>query len=266
MNVLELQQAAVTIAGHSLIQATSLTLYPTTMTALIGPNGAGKTSLLRLFAGLWPATTGQVLLNGKNINHFQRIELARYITFVPQETAIHFALTVREVVTLGRHPHRQPFSRLQYADHECVTQALTAMDLTHLAERPVTQLSAGERQRVALARSLATESDIILLDEPVANLDIAHTLEILHYCQKLAHTGKTIVFSIHDINLALRYAEQILLIHQGHLLAQGSPATVLTQALIREVFGVHTEAAITPTGEKMLFFQLFKTIYSHFLP
>ncbi len=107
---------------------------------------------------------------------------------------------------------------------------------------------------MALARSLATEADIILLDEPVANLDIAHTLEILHYCQKLARTGKTIVFSIHDMNLALRYAEHILLIHQGHLLAQGSPTTVLTQDLIREVFGVHAEAAITPTGEKMLFF------------
>lgn len=254
-NTLALHKVSIKIEGHWLVQDASLTLLPEQLTALIGPNGAGKTTLLRLFAGLWQPTEGTVTLNGHDLHQFPRQILAQNITFVPQNTFIDFAFTVKDIVMMGRNPYLRRFQQETEYDHYCVEQAMTKTDVIHLANRLVTELSGGERQRVLIARSLATEAKIILLDEPTASLDIAHTIEIFDLLQKLAQEGKTVALSIHDINTAVRYSHQVALIHKGNIIDIGLPAEVLTDEAIHNVFGVQIERVTVSTGETVLFFR-----------
>ena len=235
---LSLHQVSLVLGQRCLIQNCSFTFPSHGLTALIGPNGAGKTTLLRLLAGLWSPTMGEVTLNHKSLRGFSRKELARYFTFVPQHAQIHFAFTAKEIVMMGRHPHLSYFSRESHHDHACVELAMQRTDTLHLAHRFVTELSAGEQQRVIIARSLATEAPIILLDEPTANLDIGHALACLKLLLALSHEGKTIIFSTHDINHALRYAHHVVLIDTGCLIASGSPKEVLTKEHLKNVFHI----------------------------
>lgn len=237
---LSLDHVSLAMNKQWLIQNCSLTLLPHQLTALIGPNGAGKTTLLRLLAGLWPPTIGQVILNHRSLHHFSRRELAQHFTFVPQNIQINFAFTVQDIVMMGRHPHQSRFHQGNHNDSVCVERAMQRTDTLHLAHRFVTELSAGERQRVVIARSLATEANIILLDEPTANLDIGHSLALLELLLELSCEGKTIAFSTHDINNTLRYAHHAVLINQGHLIAFGPPREVLTKEHLRKVFQVET--------------------------
>jgi iron complex transport system ATP-binding protein len=252
MNQLALIAVGKKIADHWLVQDVSLSLAEGQLTALLGPNGAGKTTLLRLLAGLWQPTEGKVLLNGRKLSDYS--QLARYMTYVPQKTIMNFAFTVKEVVMMGRYPHLGRFQTESLSDYQAVERAMLKMDIAHLAERLVTQLSGGEQQRVVIARSLATKADIILLDEPIASLDIAHALDILELLQILAQEGKTIIFSMHDINMAIRYAHQVILISQGHIFAQGLAESVLTEAAIEAVFKVKAEK-ITEYQKTWFFFQ-----------
>jgi len=239
-------------ANRWLVREVSLSLADGQLTALLGPNGAGKTTLLRLLAGLWSPTLGQVLLDGQTLPAYS--QLARYMSYVPQKTAMNFAFTVKEVVMMGRYPHLRHFQTENVPDFQAVERAMLKMDVAHLADRLVTELSGGEQQRVVIARSLATEADIILLDEPIANLDIAHALDILELLKILAQEGKTIAFSMHDINMAMRYAHQVILIEQGRLFAQGSPASVLTATAIKKVFQVQAEKITGLSGTDIWFF------------
>jgi iron complex transport system ATP-binding protein len=251
---LELHGAGVEIEGRWLVRAASLALRPGRLTALVGPNGSGKTTLLRMFAGLWQPSEGTVTLDGRDLRTIGRRELARRVAFVPQDTHIEFAFTVRDVVAMGRHPHLGRFEREGPKDRRCIDEAMARADIKHLADRLVTELSGGERQRVVIARSLATEADAILLDEPTANLDIAHALAVLGLCRKLADDGKTVALAIHDLNAAARYATQVALVSAGCVIACGPPDEVLTDAAIQKVFGVRAERAIVAGGETMFLF------------
>ena len=241
MDTLALHHVGIEIDGRWLVQSTSLTLSPGQLTALIGPNGAGKTTLLRLLAGLWQPSEGFVTLNGCQLPQFHRRELAQHIAFVPQNTDVGFAFTVKDIVMMGRNPHLGRFQHETEYDYYCVEQAMIKTDVAHLAHRLMTELSGGERQRVIIARSLATQAKIMLLDEPTASLDVAHALEVLDLLTQLAEEGQTIVFSMHDINYAMRYAEQVVLIHQGRIFDFGLTDKVLTDDAMREVFGVRVE-------------------------
>jgi len=256
MTTLALHHAGVEIDGRQLIQEASLTLSPGQLTAFIGPNGAGKTTLLRLLAGLWQPTEGVVTLNGRKLSQFQRRLLAQQIAFVPQNTDISFTFSVKDIVMMGRNPHLGRFVPENLYDHECVEEAMLKTDVLHLANRPVTELSGGERQRVVIARSLATFAPIILLDEPTASLDIAHALEILDLLKALSEAGKTIAFSMHDINTAVRYANQVVLVHQGRIVDLGLPDQVLTEAVMDKVFGVKIEKMLTSTGKSFFYVSL----------
>jgi iron complex transport system ATP-binding protein len=206
----------------------TLSLQPGTLAALVGPNGAGKSTLLSALAGLLPAQ-GRAFLGPDALHALDAPERARRLAWVGQEARFDFAFTVREVVAQGRFAWGD--------DGRGIDEALAAFDLRALGSRPVTQLSGGERHRVTLARALATGAKVQLWDEPVAQLDVRHALEVLALARKLAGEGSTLLVSLHDLPLALRF-DQVLVLDRGTLVAQGRPQEVLTAALIREVFGV----------------------------
>ncbi|MFN2455914.1 MAG: ABC transporter ATP-binding protein [Pyrinomonadaceae bacterium] len=252
---LELHNAGVRIENRWLVRGASLMLRPRTLTVLVGPNGSGKTTLLRLLAGLWQMTEGTATLDGAELSHIRRRDLARRIAFTPQDTHLAFAFTVRDVVLMGRHAYIGRFEREGVRDREAVEAALARADVAHLADRLVTELSGGERQRVIIARSLATQADAILLDEPTANLDIGHALDVLQLCRELAQEGKTVALALHDLNLAARYAAEVVLLSHGRIVAAGTPTEVLSEAALQQVFGVSAVQIAATTGETALFFR-----------
>ncbi len=210
------------------LEPATLSLQPGTLAALVGPNGAGKSTLLSALSGLLPAQ-GRAFLGADALESLSPPERARRLAWVGQEARFDFAFTVREVVAQGRFAWGD--------DGRGVEEALTAFDLGALASRPVTQLSGGERHRVTLARALATAAKVQLWDEPVAQLDVRHALEVLALARRLAGEGATLLVSLHDLPLALRF-DQVLVLDRGRLVAQGRPQEVLTAALIHQVFGV----------------------------
>jgi iron complex transport system ATP-binding protein len=224
------------------------------MTALIGPNGSGKSTLLRLFAGLWRPDDGEMLIDGKAIHSLPRREIARRVAFVPQETQIDFAFTVGEILAMGRYAHRGRFSPQSQVDHDAIDSAAAYCDITHLIDRAINTLSGGERQRVLIARSLVVEPEFILLDEPTANLDIQHALDILQLCQSLSHQRKAVIIATHDFNLVTRYVDRLVLLQAGNLIAQGSQQDVLRPETINEVFQVEAETVPTKTGQPVYVF------------
>ncbi|MBE9563170.1 MAG: ABC transporter ATP-binding protein [Proteobacteria bacterium] len=253
MNILRLQKVGLKIEKCWLVRNISITLPSQKLTVLIGPNGAGKTTILKLLTGLWKPTEGSVTLNSINLQKLQRAELARQLTLVPQTNNINFAFTVQDIVMMGRNPHLKRFQPVMGLEH--VKYAMEQTDISHLANRLVTKLSGGEMQRVIIARSLATQANIILLDEPTANLDISHVIEILELLKKLVADGHTIILSIHDINLAVRYADNIIIVNKGNIVDSGHPEQVLTDKMINNIFKIDLERITTNKGEVMFFFK-----------
>ncbi|MDM8567649.1 ABC transporter ATP-binding protein [Candidatus Halobeggiatoa sp. HSG11] len=253
MDILKLQQVGVKIEERWLVRKISIILPSKKLTVIIGPNGAGKTTLLKLLAGLWKPTEGIVTLNDINLQKLQRVELAKRLTLVPQTNNINFAFTVQDIVMMGRNPHLKRFQPVIGMNY--VKQAMEKTDISHLADRLVTKLSGGEMQRVIIARSLATQANIILLDEPTASLDISHTIEILELLKELVADGHTVILSIHDINLAVRYADNIVVLNQGDIIDNGLPHQVLTNEMIKNIFKVDVEKITTNEGKMMFFFK-----------
>lgn len=253
--LLELENVSASIGNREIVRDASVGFAAGDLTALVGANGSGKTTLLRLCAGLLTPDSGRVLLEGGDLQTMSRRRIARQIAFTPQDTHLDFRFTVRDTVAQGRYPHRGRFELETDADRASVEAAMELADVSHLASRYVTELSGGERQRVLVARSLATESDVILLDEPTANLDIRHALDALALLRRLAAAGKTIIIALHDLNHAARFATRIALIREGVIVASGAPDVVLDRAAIREVFGVDAHRAVTPDGETALLFR-----------
>jgi iron complex transport system ATP-binding protein len=224
------------------------------MTALIGPNGSGKSTLLRLFAGLWRPDDGEMLLDGRAIHSLPRREMARRVAFVPQEAQIDFAFTVAEILAMGRYAHRGRFSPQSEADRAAINSAAAHCDITHLIDRAINTLSGGERQRVLIARSLVVEPEFVLLDEPTANLDVHHALDVLQLCESLSRQGKTVVIATHDFNLVTRYVTRLILLQGGLLIAEGAQEEVLGPQTVQEVFHVEAEVIPTKTGHPVYVF------------
>ncbi len=254
MNMLTTAGLGVERGGRWILRDVSLELEKGTVLALVGPNGSGKSTLLRSMAGLWAASAGKVFCGGRDLRHLRRAEIARQITYVPQETQLNFEFSVREVVLMGRYAHRSRFERETTEDFAAAEEAIERADVAHIADRPVTSLSGGERQRVLIARSLATRAGILLLDEPTANLDVDHGLDVLELSRSLAREGRAVAIATHDLNSVYRYADRVGLIESGRLAATGSPAAVLTPENLERAFRVRSETLLSSEGTAMLLF------------
>jgi iron complex transport system ATP-binding protein len=243
---LAVEGAGLSIAGRRLVRGATVHVEPGRLVALLGPNGSGKSTLLRLLAGVWAPTEGTVTLDGAPLARVPRRALARVVALVPQDTHIAFAFSVREIVAMGRHAHLGRFERERAADHQAIAQAMARADVTGIADRDATELSGGERQRVLIARSLATEARHLLLDEPTASLDVAHALDVLTLCRRLADDGHAVAVALHDLNLARRFATDAVLLRDGAVVASGPIDRVLTPGTVGDVFGVEVSIATPP--------------------
>lgn len=215
------------------------------ITALIGANGSGKSTLLRTLARIIQPSDGAVYLDGKSIASLPGRTVARTLALLPQSPVSPDGLTVRQLCRFGRHPHMGLLSGPNRHDEEMVEQALASTGLLELAERELDQLSGGQRQRAWIAMALAQETPLLLLDEPTTYLDIAHQLEVLDLLRKLnTEQGRTIVMVVHDLNHAAQYADYVVAVAEGTIVATGCPRTLLTPDLIKTVFDV--EAIVVP--------------------
>lgn len=205
--------------------------------SFLGPNGSGKTTLLRLLDRIFLPLRGQILLDDRNLVKFSRSAIARRIAFVPQDGGIQFPFTVFEIVLMGRSPHTRGMAFENAHDREIARAMMHVTDIEHLAHQPITKLSGGERQRAFIARALAQQPEILLLDEPNAHLDISHQIEVFRLIRRLnTESGLTVVSVSHDLNLAATYSDRVGMLLCGSLVALGTPHDVLTQDRIREVF------------------------------
>jgi iron complex transport system ATP-binding protein len=210
---------------------------------LVGPNGAGKTTLLRCLNGVLAPDRGSVAVAGEDVGDLSARETGRLVATVPQDTHLSFAFDVRQVVSMGRNPYVSRFGSESAADREAVDRALARTETEHLADREIDAVSGGERQRVVLARALAQETPVLLLDEPTASLDVNHQVRTLELVADLVADGKTAVAAIHDLNLAAHYCDELVLLADGSVLDAGDPEAVLTERNLEAAFD--TRAAVT---------------------
>jgi iron complex transport system ATP-binding protein len=233
---------------HLVFAGVSFALRPGELVALCGPNGAGKSTLMRLLLGLHRPQAGQVTLGGAPIATLSRREIARRAALLPQDAPADLPLAVREAVALGRLPHLGRFASESTADAEAVTRALVATDTVALAARPVTDLSGGERHRVHLARALAQEAPLLLLDEPIAGLDLAHQLQALDLLRATVDSGRGALVALHDLSIAARSCDRMLILADGGLRADAPPAEVLTPENLQRYFQVEAEVRTDRRG------------------
>ncbi len=220
------------------LDGVDLSLGPRELLAIVGPNGSGKTTLLRLLLGVLRPRTGQVLVQGRPAVEWDRRGLARLVGVVAQREEPAFPLKVRDAVSLGRYPHVGPLGALRAEDRRAVERALARCDAAQLAERWVGTLSGGEWQRVRAARALAQEPQALVLDEPTANLDVGHEMELFELVAKLVRDdGLAGLVITHHVNLAARYADRLVVLHQGRVAASGPPENVMCREVLEPVFG-----------------------------
>ena len=246
----------VTLAGRAVLRDVSLALSSGHLVALVGPNGAGKTTLLRALAGLVPSQ-GSIHVGGDALSSLPLRERARRFAYLPQGHLVHWPLPARDIVALGRYPHgaTDP-ARLTQRDTEAVLRAMQAADVVELGDRRVTELSGGERSRVALARVFAVEAPVILADEPTSSLDPRHQLDVMKTLRAAADKGTLVIVVTHDLGLAARFADTILVLSDGRLVSQGAPIEALSEQVMADVFRISAyraeyqrEAVIVPWAE-----------------
>lgn len=241
---LETREVRWTRGGALVVDGVSLRPEPGTTVGLLGPNGSGKSSLLRLLQGAARPDAGEVMLDGRSLSTWRRREVARTVAVVTQHAETDADIVVRDVVRLGRTPHRPVWGGSTTGDEAAVAAALERVGMTDKADRLWHTLSGGERQRAQIARALAQEPRELLLDEPTNHLDIRHQLDILALVAALPVTS---IVALHDLNLAATYCDSVLVLRSGAVVAAGAPADVLTPALIADVYGVR--ARVIPDAE-----------------
>jgi iron complex transport system ATP-binding protein len=241
-----LDDVGVTLGRRTVLRGISAEFRPGTLTGIVGPNGAGKSTLARAMLALAPAS-GSVRIDGVDAAAMPRGELARRIAYVPQGQILHWPLTVERLVGLGRLPHLAPMSRISDADTAAIERAMARADVLDLRDRIATELSGGERARVLFARALAVEARALIADEPLASLDPGHQIDVMELLSAEAAGGALVIAVLHDLTLAARYCDRLLLIDEGRIVAGGTPAEVLTADRLRAVYGI--DAAVETAGD-----------------
>ncbi len=238
--MLEADGVGVSLGGQQILSDVDITAECGSFVGLVGPNGAGKTTALRTLRATLSPDSGTVRVAGESIDGLSAKEVSRCAASTPQATTLSFGFTVEQTVEMGRTPHLGRFDRADETDREAVQAAMERAEVARFADRDVTSLSGGERQRVLLARALAQETPVLLLDEPTANLDINHAVRTLELVAELVDEGKTAVAAIHDLNLAARYCDELVLLADGTVRAAGDPTDVLTSETLGDAFDAET--------------------------
>ncbi len=228
----------VALGGRPVLSGIDLRLDTGGLIGVIGPNGAGKSTLARTMLNLVPPSAGHVLIDGSEATRLRAPEVARRIAYLPQGQELHWPLSVERLVGLGRLPHLAPFSRIGAADGEAIETAMRDTGTLELRDRVATELSGGERARVMLARALATGAPALIADEPLASLDPGHQMEVMALLADRARAGVLVIVVLHDLSVAARFCDRLLLLDEGRLVADGTPAAVLTDAALAEVYGI----------------------------
>ena len=238
MVTIRLEGLSVALSRRTVVQGVDATLSPGTLIGVIGPNGAGKSTLVRAMLGLVPPLAGRVAVDDRPVATIPPRDLARAIAHLPQGQILHWPLAVERLVGLGRLPHLGPLSRLGRDDRAAVQDAMRRADIMPLADRIATELSGGERARVMLARALAVGARGLVADEPLASLDPGHQIDVMRLLSREARRGALVVVVLHDLTMAARYCDRLLLLDRGRLVADGDPAAILTQDRLRAVYGI----------------------------
>ncbi len=237
---------------QDVLSGLSLNILTEDFSVLIGPNGAGKSTLLYAIMGFIHLQGGRVLINGKDLKTYKRIELAKLISYVPQETVFQFDYCVEEIVLMGRYPWLKLMQSWTEEDRYIVKQILEKLELHSLANRFYSQLSGGEKQRVLIARALAQETDFIFLDETLSQLDINHQIDIMQMLSDInRQMSKSILLISHNLNLAANYAQRLIYLKGGKILGVGDPNTMMSPELLRELFGIELHTILNPGSGKM---------------
>lgn len=239
--ILQANSVQLTRANRHLVDQVNLDVYEGELVGLIGPNGAGKSTLLNLLAGLVACDAGEVNLDGENINAMGAARRSQLLAWVAQSGPVNWPLTVERIITLGRRPHMGPWQRLTVEDNRAIEAAIAATDCESLRLQDATTLSGGERTRMLLARALAAQPRVLLADEPVAALDLKHQLQTMTVLRDFACDDRACLVVLHDLSLAARYCDRLYLMHEGRVVAEGKPSTVLSADNLKNVYGVEVE-------------------------
>lgn len=207
--------------------------------SIIGPNGSGKSTLLKTLNNLYKPNSGDILIEGKNVEDYSKRDLAKIVGFVPQDTTIDYEFTVEDIIMMGRHPYKGRFQKEDKIDYKIVNDVMEMTNTLKFKDSLITEISGGERQRVIIAKALAQNPSIILLDEPTSHLDINHQIELLNLLRTLnKEKGTTIILVIHDINLAARFSDDIILLNEGEIIGIGNPEDVITAKNIEKAYNL----------------------------
>jgi len=245
--------------GRNVIDGLDVAIPPGVITTIIGPNGCGKSTLLRTLTRLLKPSRGTVVLDGEDIVKLRTRDVAKKLGLLPQAPVAPEGLTVADLVARGRHPHQSWLRQWSSDDAGVVERALAMTGVSDLADRPVDSLSGGQRQRVWISMTLAQGTDLLLLDEPTTYLDLAHAIDVLDLVDDLHESGRTVVMVLHDLNLATRYSDNLIVMRAGSILAQGHPRDVITAELLDEAFGLRAAVVDDPVGDRPLIVPIGRT-------
>ncbi|MET7357754.1 ABC transporter ATP-binding protein [Streptomyces sp. NPDC005562] len=245
--------------SRTVIDDLDVAIPPGVITTIIGPNGCGKSTLLRTLTRLLKPAKGSVVLDGEDIDKLKTRDVAKKMGLLPQAPVAPEGLTVADLVARGRHPHQSWLRQWSSDDADVVAHALAMTGVSDLADRPVDSLSGGQRQRVWISMTLAQGTDLLLLDEPTTYLDLAHAIDVLDLVDDLHESGNTVVMVLHDLNLATRYSDNLVVMKAGSILAQGHPREVITADLLYEAFGLRARVVDDPASDRPLIVPIGRT-------
>jgi len=249
---LSFEGVAIAFGEREILSDVDLDLRTGEVLGIAGGNGAGKTTLLRIASRVLAPSAGRVRIGGRDVTSLSRRELAREIAVVPQDVQVSFPFRASEVVLMGRSPHLGAFGYESPADVERARTAMTRVAVDHLADRSILELSGGERQLVLIARALAQDAEILLLDEPTAHLDLRHRIQVLVLVREFVATGRSAIVVSHDLSLAARSCDRMALLGSGRLLGVGRPVEIVTKANLRVAFGIDADVLAAPDGAPLV--------------